>query len=59
MSDEGRWSEDGKSYVYDFTKISEETGWTKEEVEEKGARFCLLHPKKGEVNFFNPELWWP
>ena len=44
---DGHWNEDG-SFSYDFEKISQETGWSVEEIQLRGVAWCRRNPKKAD-----------
>lgn len=42
---DGRWSEDGTHFVFDYEKISRETGWPISEIRMRGVSWCHRNPK--------------
>ena len=45
-NEDGHWSEDRTHFIYDWEKISRETGWSIEEINMRGVSWCRRNPKK-------------
>lgn len=43
---DGSWSEDMTHFVYDYEKISRETGWTVDEIRSRGVAYCRRNRKQ-------------
>ena len=50
---DGHWTDDGTNFVYDYEKISNETGWSIDDIKARGVSWCRRNPKTPSDNSLN------